>query len=285
MISTPGIYTIPLADYLADPAPEPSLSASVAHTLLTHTPMHAYIKHPRLNPGMVRESSNAMDLGSICHGLLLEGDESRLVIIEANDFRTKVAQDTRDEARAAGLVPVLAGQMGQIHEIVAAAKSAIANSELASAFKDGKPEQTLLWQEHGTWCKSRPDWLTNDGIIILDYKTTAGSAEPTSWMRGPMLGNGCDLQAALGLRGISRLVTQSQQCQFVFMVQEVEPPYCMSFVGLSPAFLDVANRKLDRALQLWQDCLSMNVWPGYPSRVAWVEPPAWLQLQEEGAPL
>ena len=35
MIDTPGIYTLPMADYLADPCPEPSFSTSVARALLT----------------------------------------------------------------------------------------------------------------------------------------------------------------------------------------------------------------------------------------------------------
>jgi len=282
MVENPGLYSMPLTDYIADPCPEPSLSASVAHKLITESPIHSFIYHPRLNPGGAREESNKMDLGTICHGILLEGDESRLVIIEADDYRTKVAQETRDSARAAGLVPVLAGKMGQIHEIVNAAKSAIANSELGSAFtKDaGQAEQTMVWKEGEIWMRSRPDWLTNDRRLICDYKTTAGSAEPNAWMRGPLLSNGCDLQAVIGLRGLRKLFN-ARDPQFVFMVQEQEPPYAMSFVGLSPAFLEMAEHKLARAMRLWGDCTLTNTWPSYSSRVAWVEPPAWAYTEEE----
>jgi hypothetical protein len=281
MVDKPGLYQMPLIEYIADPCPEPSLSASVAHKLITASPIHSFIYHPRLNPGGAREESTKMDLGTICHGILLEGDESRLVIIEADDYRTKVAQETRDAARLAGLVPVLAGKMGQVREIVEAAKSHIANSELKDAFTPtaGKPEQTIVWQEGGVWLRSRPDWLTNDHRLILDYKTTAGSAEPTAWTR-TLLGNGNDLQAAMGLRGIHALDPKAG-CQFVFLVQEQDPPYAMSFVGLSPAFLEMAEHKLTRAIRLWGDCTLTNTWPGYPSRVAWVEPPAWAYTEEE----
>ena len=111
MIDKPGIYTIPLTEYIADPCPEPSLSASVAHTLITESPIHAFVQHPRLNKGRIESGSSKMDIGTIVHGLVLEGDESRLVIVEADDWRTKVAKETRDAARLAGLVPVLAGDM------------------------------------------------------------------------------------------------------------------------------------------------------------------------------
>ena len=284
MIDKPGIYDMPLTEYIADPCPEPSLSASVAHTLITQSPIHAFVQHPRLNKGVIESGSTKMDIGTIVHGLVLEGDESRLVIVEADDWRTKVAKETRDAARLAGLVPVLAGDMGMIREIAASAKSAIANSELAEAFtpEAGKAEQTLVWQEGDIWLRSRPDWLTNDHRLIIDLKTTAGSAEPSAWLK-TMLGNGNDLQAVLGLRGI-KLLDPKSRCQFVFWVVEQNPPYASSFVGLSPQFLEMSEHKLARALHLWNDCTLTNCWSGYPSQVCWMEPPAYLWTKEmEGA--
>lgn len=281
-IDKPGIYSMTLPEYIADPCPEPSLSASVAHTLITESPIHAFVQHPRLNKGRIDGGSTKMDIGTIVHGLVLEGDESRLVIIEASDYRTKVAQETRDAARLAGLVPVLAGDMGMIHEIVAAAKSAIAHSELAEAFTPaaGKPEQTLIWQEGEIWLRSRPDWMTNDHRLIIDLKTTTGSAEPSQWLR-TMLGNGNDLQAVLGLRGIKALTTAGCYCKFVFWVVEQNPPYASSFVGLSPQFLEMSEHKIERAIRLWSDCSLTNCWGGYPSRICWVEPPSWEWTREQ----
>lgn len=281
MFDAPGIYEMTLPEYIADPCPEPSLSASVAHTLITESPIHAFIQHPRLNKGRIDGGSTKMDIGTIVHGMVLEGDESRLVIIDADDYRTKVAKETRDEARRVGLVPVLAGDMGMIREIAASAKSAIANSELAEAFTPdaGKPEQTLVWKEGDLWFRSRPDWMTNNHRLIIDLKTTAGSAEPSAWLR-TMLGNGNDLQAALGLRGIKALDPTSR-CQFVFCVVEQNPPYASSFVGLSPQFLEMSEHKLERAIRLWSDCTMTNCWSGYPSQVCWLEPPQWEWTREQ----
>ncbi|TSA51332.1 MAG: hypothetical protein D4R44_08075 [Actinobacteria bacterium] len=281
MIDTPGIYTMPLTEYLADPCPEPAFSTSVAHAMLTKTPLHAWMQHPRLNPDRVREDSIAMDLGTVAHSILLEGHMNNVVIVEADDWRTKDAKAQRDAARLAGKTPILVDKARAVMQMVKVAQETIRNSELASAFADGKPEQTLIWKEGDIWCKARPDMLTKDLRLDMDFKTTAGSAEPTAFMRGVMLGSGYDLQCALRLRGLRALGARDPQ--FVFMVQEIEPPYCMSFIGLSPAFLDVADRKLTRALEMWGDCLLTNCWPGYPSRVCWIEPPAWLQI-EEGVP-
>jgi hypothetical protein len=280
-ITEPGIYQIPLVEYIADPAPEPSVSSSIAHALITASPIHAFVQHPRLNKGVIDHGSTKMDLGTVVHGIVLEGDESRLVIVEADDWRTKVARETRDAARLAGCVPILAGDMGQVREIVSAALDAIHHSELASAFtpENGKAEQTLLWRDGDCWLRSRPDWLTYDHRLIIDLKTTSGSAEPTAWMR-TMLGNGNDLQAVMGLRGIKALSKEGARCQFVFWVVEQNPPYASSFIGLSPQFLEMSEHKLERALRSWSDCTLTNTWPGFPSRVCWLEPPNWAWTQE-----
>src|SRR5688572_24266058 len=58
------------ADYHLDPCVTPSLSSSIAHTLVTKSPLHAWTEHPRF--GALRsESSKAQDEGSIIHKLLL----------------------------------------------------------------------------------------------------------------------------------------------------------------------------------------------------------------------
>lgn len=281
MIDKPGIYQIPLHDYINDPCQEPSLSAGIAHALVSQSPLHAWFKHPRLNPHYEHEDTTATDIGTIAHALLLEQDSSRVVIVEANDWRTKDAKEARDEARAAGKLPVLRHKMGQIEAMVARAREAIAASEIATAFEEGKKEQTLIWlnpSRENVWYRSRPDVLCNDGLM-LDYKTTQGSAEPSSWMRNAMLTCGYDLQAALGIRGMMNLNHDARVIKFVFIVQETEPPYALSFASMTPQFSEIAIEKLNKAEQLWGQCLRDNRWPSYPLRICYLEPPAWMQME------
>jgi len=264
-----------LAEYVADPAPAPSLSASIAHLLLSRSPRHAWLAHPRLNPQWAPEEAENMDIGTIAHAMLLEGDKSRVVVIDAPDWRTNLAKAGRDAAREIGKLPILRHKMEGVEAMVEAARKAIKNApEIAKAFADGKPEQTLVWQDGEVYCRCRPDWLTDDGRLAIDYKTTQASAEPDAWGRGPMLSVGYDVQAGFGLRGIKAL-RKPRDCSFVFMVQEVEPPYAVSFVGLSPIFEDFVDRKVGAALEVWKFCLQTDTWPSYPSRIAWADPPPW----------
>lgn len=277
-LTVPGVYDIPLADYVADPAPEPSLSSSIAHVMLDESPLHAWHKHPRLNPQHQSEESSRFDIGTVAHAILLENDRSKIAVVEAADWRTKAAQMCAAEARSIGHIPVLAAQMVDIEKMVRTAQHAIADSELAELFTPtgGKSEQTLLWEENGIWLRSRPDRRLTDWRILVDYKST-GCAEPNAWLR-TMLGNGFDVQAALGLRGVERLQL-SDRCAFVFIVQEISPPYALSFVGLSPELLSFANAKLNHAMALWRRCIESCNWPGYSSRIAYADLPNWALMQ------
>ena len=265
-----------LYEYIRDPAPEPSLSASVA--LLTRSARHAWLAHPRLNPAWTPTATEQTEIGTLAHALLLEQDESRVVVVEADDWRTKAAKLARDEARAEGNLPVLAHKLSAVRAMVSAAHEAIAASELAEMFfRTGRVEQTLLWQDGGAWCRCRPDLISTDRRVFVDYKTTGGNAEPDSWARGMMLQMGYDVQAAFGLRAAR--VLHGVEADFVFVVQETEPPYAVSFVGLAPAFQEFAEQKRRHALTLWRHCRERDEWPGYPSRTCWVEPPGYALTQ------
>lgn len=265
---------LPIMEYVRDPAPKPSLSASVGHTLLTKSPRHAWMRHARLNAQWEPDPSDASDLGTICHALLLENDESRVVVVDHNDWRTNAAKEKRDAARAEGKLPLLVAKWAEVQMMVLAARAALADSELAGIAVEASIERTFVWEEDGAWCRCRPDLQSKDGRILLDYKSTAGSAEPDAWSRGLLLSMGYDIQAAFGLRAANALLGPDDR-KFVFMVQEVAPPYACSFVGLDPQFVIFADAQFNAALALWKACLAENKWPGYSPRIAWASPPEW----------
>ena len=259
------------------PTPNPvTLNASVANVLLTRSPAHAKLAHPRLNPKWESDDSEASDLGTIAHALLLEGVLTRLVIVGADDWRTKAAKEQRDTARREGKIPVLEPKVYGLMSMIAAARKAIAASELGAEWAAGKVEQTLVWQEDGVWCRCRPDWMSADGRIIVDYKTTAGSAEPEAWSRSQMLTLGYDVQGAFLAAGVEAVLLENQSdSPVIFLVQETDPPYACSFIALDPMWLDFAERKRKRALAMWWNCLAHDEWPDYGTRIHYASPPEY----------
>jgi hypothetical protein len=275
-----GFHKIPEAEYHADPCDEPSLSASIAHVLLSRSPKHAWFAHPKLNPAWApSEPTKGMDRGSAIHKLLLEGTETGLVIVHADDWRTKDAKTMRDEARQCGEIPLLAKDADEVRTIVEAVRAQLKGTELADVFQDGDAELSALWQEPehgGIWCRSRLDFLSTDRKLIVDLKCTEGSAAPGACVRR-ILDMGYDIQGAFYHRGVQ--VLSGVVPQFVLLVLEVEPPYALSMVGLKPAWLALAERQVREAQAQWATCLATGHFPGYPERIAWCDCPAYWEAQ------
>jgi len=272
-----GAYDLSEAAYHADPAPAPSLSASMAKIILDRSLRHAWCAHPRLNPNVADDNAAKFDLGQAAHALML-GSHERFAVIDAADWRTKEAKAQRDAAYDDGRIPLLVEQWAEVRAMVEAGRAQLrCHRDAADAFTDGRPEQALIWQEGPVWCRSRLDWKPNRGVIFDDYKTTGVSAHPDAFAR-QIVAMGYDVQAAFYRRGI-RAVLGIADPQFRFVVQETSAPFALSVIGLAPAWIDMADRKVDEALRLWSHALATDCWPGYPSLTAYVDPPAWAENQ------
>lgn len=285
-----GIHDdFPAADYHRDPAPEPSLSAGIAHRLISQSPLHAWTHQPRLNPAFKEKEGGILDFGSAAHALILQGiDICR--VVEYDDWRKQAARDERDEARQSGLIPLLRKDYDRMVELCDTVKQQIARLDVAPLpFHDGKPEQTLIWQEDDVWCRARVDWLHAAGDVIDDAKSTGTSANPFVWARNRLFADGKDVQASWYKRGLKALT--GIDAEWRFSVFETEPPYGLSVISLAPSAIEMADRKVARALELWKRCLDTDRWPGYPTAVAYAEAPPWEEnrflerhYEEQGVP-
>lgn len=282
VIFEPGVYPdIPMAQYQADPCPEPSLSSHVAALLIARSPLHAWHAHPRLNPNYTEKESEKFDIGAAAHALLLEG-EDRMAPLPFDDWRKKDAREARDAARNAGKYPVLQHRYDDVRRMRDVAVKAIAGNKDFSGMTlaDGKPEQTMIWKEAGIYLRARPDWISNDRQLRLDYKTTEGSANANAWER-TMLGMGADMQDAFYAEGNAATGGPEDGGIGVFLVQEVQEPFVCSFIALDPGFRAIAHAKVMKAKRIWRECLKTGIWPGYPDRICYLEPPSWLMAQYE----
>lgn len=278
-ITEPGIYEMTNADYHADPWPVPSLSASIATTLLTLSPHHAWHEHPRLNPDFEPEENKDFDFGAAAHALVVEG-EDRMVVVPFDSWRKKEAQEMRDQARACGQHPILTADYDKIFKMreVALAKLAACPDLAGIGVGDLLPERSILWAEGETRLRARPDWMTEKRDLFIDYKTTKASAHPDSWAR-TMAGLSGDLQAGFCLRG-SEALGGPQDAKWIWLVQETSEPFACALVGLSPAYRAFAEERVESAIGTWRDCLARDRWPAYPARIAWIDPPAYAIARE-----
>lgn len=257
--------------------PQPSLSKSIIHILLTKSPAHAWANHPKNPDCVARGDDKKYDVGTASHKMFLEGTRDSIVVVEADSWRTNAAKEQRDAAYAAGLTPLLEKDYENVKTIEAATREGCDRiAESPRLFTEGLPERTLVWEEAGVVCKARLDWLRDDYTAIDDLKTTAASAAPEAWSR-TALGIGADLQQAFYLRGARAVL--GVEPAFRFVAVEIEPPYACAAFTMAPDALAIANAKIDYALAVWRDCLSSGNWPSYPTRLCHIHAPAWSESQ------
>ncbi len=271
LVNAAGLFNIAASEYHADPCEQPSLSSSIARILINQSPAHALIAHPRLNHDYESSDEAKFDLGTVAHGVLLEGDGS-VEIIDAADWRTNAAKDAAVVARAKGRTPLLAKDWARVEAMTTSARKQLEYVDAdPPLFTDGRPEQTLVWQEDGVTCRCLIDWLRDDRATVDDYKTTAASAEPGAWTR-TMLNIGADVQVAFYLRGLEALGFYPE---WRYVVQENYAPYALSVVTIGPAMLARAAEKVDAAIEKWRECITSGNWPAYTRSVTELQLPAW----------
>jgi hypothetical protein len=288
-LTNPGIYDIDMPDYVADPCPEPALSKGIIKELITRSALHAWKKHARL--GGENRYSHRADIGSSCHSMLFGGatihylesvyDEKHKTKAGqfVTDFKTKVAQTERAAAMARGQIPMLERERGMLEAMRKKARKVL------SQFGHGQYEKTLIWQDHGVWCKSRPDWISDDFRVVIDYKT-ATNAEPEEWKRRALFPGGYEIQGSLNLAGLDFL-KGGENREFINLVQEITPPYACSLVPLSAGLLEFAyDEKIAPAVKTWRRCLDAGKWPGYITTIEDMykneaDTPSWMVYEAE----
>lgn len=270
------LLSLTAAQYHADPALKPSLSNSIAQILIDQSPAHAWLAHPRLNQNYQPEESSRFDLGSAAHMMLLEKRVDGIVIVDAPDWRTKIAKEQRDAARANGQMPVLRHQFEKMEAMSIAMRQYLDTTELAGILETGSIEQTLMWEEDGAYCRCKPDVLSADKRILLDYKSTE-NAEPEAFIR-QIARMSYDFQAEFYVRGIEELT--GVEPTFVFLVQEITAPYACSLISLANSYREIGKAKVSRALALWNKCMRDNSWPAYSTQIHYAEPTPW-QVTDE----
>ena len=267
-----GILEMSADEYHAGTDETPRLSASVAHILCTSSPLHAWTAHPRLNPHYTRSEDPKFDVGRVAHSVLLEGEDIVYVIHEP-DYRKTVAKEAREYARSLGKVPLLSHHRDEVDRMVAAVREQLAaHSADPPLFADGKPEQTLLWEEDGVACKARLDWLRDDLVTTDDLKTTSRSANPQAYARA-LWGVGGHVQAAFYTRAVE--AATGTRPSFRWVVVETSPPYALSVLEPGGDVLAAGRSDMEYALGVWRSCMEAGEWPAYPNVVTRIEAPPW----------
>lgn len=291
-ITCAGVYAMEPSVYHADPVEPLSLSRGIAHLLITHSSRHAHYAHPKLggNGGIV--PTRVMDDGSVVHSLML-GRPQDIGVVDAvygekhakagepvTDFATKAAQEARDAIRKQERIPVLPHRLKELRDCAASALHQLeGHQDGAAFFGSGQSEAVVVWREDDLWFRIMVDRLPDDPRAPLyDIKATELSAAPGGWER--RLQKIYAFQDAFYRRGL-RALRGVEPEPMRFVVVELDPPHCISVVSAAPSLRVIAEREVERAIQIWRRCLTRDEWPGYAPFTAYVEATNWQIAQAD----
>ncbi len=273
-ITEPGVYSIPVAHYHLDPVPGGSLSSTGARKLLPPS-CPALFQHWRDNPP---ERKREFDLGHAAHRVILGAGEE-IEIIEAENYRTKAAQDAKRIAYDEGRIPVLPHEYDDVRAMSGAL---FAHPFAGKLFEPGtgEPEQTVVWQDAatGVWCRALLDWLphpTAGRLLFRDYKTAAEGRAAPERIGKSMASFGYYIQLAFHLAGAQTVGLAGDDAQALLVVQERTPPFLVTVARPDRDAMVLGARRMREALELYATCMASGRWPGYADDVVDVELPPW----------
>jgi hypothetical protein len=270
----PGVYSLTDEEYFAPALANATLSSSGAKELLKPGGP-ARFRH-QLDTGAVTVKRE-FDVGHAVHTLVL-GSGPVLVLVDAEEWRTKAVKEHVATIREAGRVPMRPSDWNAAHAMADAVRKHRAGRKLLS---HGLPERALIWQDPatGVMCRAKADWLRPDGIV--DLKTTQ-SAAPDALSKS-VYNFGYYLQAAFYLRGFRAVADRTVAAVpfFGFVAVETAPPYLVHAHQLSDRALAYGDRKVSEALERYRDCMASGVWPGFPEdEITEIDLPAYVRTEE-----
>lgn len=282
LITEPGVYTMPAGDYHADPVEGGSLSSTGARRLLDTCP--AKFHYERTHRPAPTE---AMTFGHAAHKMVL-GEGPTVIVVEADDWRTKAAKEAKADALEAGLIPMLRKDMAVVSAMAEALTADPIAGRLLAAARAARREAVLVWRCRATGINCRamvdilPDEATPGVFTLLDYKTCEGadldSIERSVWNYG------YHIQEHTYLDGVKTLGLADKP-EMAFIFQERTPPYLVRAVYLDMTAKDAGAFYTRQSRQIYRDCTESGVWPGYDDDLTRVSIPPWAQnryYQESG---
>ena len=164
------------------------------------------------------------------------------------------------------------------YETIMNMKAEIYNNDYAFniiSAKDNEFEKIIMWHDkkYKVKCKAKIDCITKNNIIF-DFKTTKdGSYSAFS----KSIGNyKYYMQGAFYCDGLT-IFNNKEYKDFVFFVQEKEPPYLISYYALNPFDMEYGRKEYKELLNHYKYCLDNNEWNGYPNKIITCDMPPYFK--------
>ena len=268
---------LPETDYHSQTGEKtPLFSYSTAKRIIQESAYHAHMYHPLLG-GEKKEPTKPMIKGSIIHGMILGGGPD-ISILNFDNYKTKVAQETKAAVIAEDKIPILQKDMDNLRVAVACIKAKI--QILAPYFFDShESELSIRWEmDNGVKTQSRFDWIQHETGLIIELKTTKDANPRVLDKYSNTLGY--EIQLSTYMQAAEKTwPDMAGRFKWKFIFIEPEAPYMISVNDVDSSMFWLGDSELRRASKKWKECLESDNWPGYGENT--ISAPPWAVSREE----
>lgn len=223
--------------------------------------------------GKKEKMSDPMIFGILVHAVAFQPSRvhEEFAISEWENFRTKAAQEWRDEQLAAGKIVVSQEQAQRASEM-----DDVIAGEIAATHGQCQYE-VAVYSDVAHKVKGQIDIVPPKSDFLVDLKTTSSIPEQEA-IPGMILSRGYHWQAAMYL-DLYNAATGECRDKFELLLIETEAPYETARVILSEKMIESGRLEYQIALDRWAYCVSKNRWQKRIDSCYVADLPAWYKPQ------
>lgn len=262
--ATPGVYPeLPNSVY--------HTSAGVSKTGLCRLDRAPIVFRDALdNPGESRKSKSLVT-GSVFH-IVMEGAFERDCAVgpEVKDKRQKEWKDFVKNND--GKICLTSSEARDVFRMRESLLSYGPAEELLS--QPGRFECSFYWMDPATdlLCKCRPDWISENLLTIIDFKTCQDATE-AAFVRAADRYH-YHVSAAMTMDGV-REATGIQPLRYIFLAIEPHAPYLTAAYEATADDIERGRVFVRRGLATLKRCTRTGIWPGLPEEIRPLDAHRW----------
>ena len=221
------------------------------------------------------KQTKAMADGTAVHAFFLERDKfDSDFVIKPADMRlnTKAGKEWAQEHQSKIIID---SELG--NNLFEMEKSFMDSPAKLIYDKSGQSELSYFWDDLGlVKGKCRPDWISDDGNIVVDIKTTT-DASPKGFQKS-IANWGYHLQLGWYLRGLQKLGLPAKE--FIFIAIEKTPPFSVGVYRANKDMITYANDEINNLVYDIDESLKSDDFPDYTPEILDLGLPNWMNPKE-----
>lgn len=235
------------------------------------------------NLGKQKKSTKTQELGVLLHMAILEPMRFEQYI-EAPDFGDLRKTENKEAKKSFEQKNIEKKLLDPVtyKKVIGMRNAILANEDAKKLLSGGIAEQTIVFSDKksGICQKVRPDYIKNNGKILIDIKTTSdASIEEFS---KEIAFHNYHFQMAMYSQGAEAFYGKKPEGVFFIVVENsndeetgFENPE-VAIYAADNTVLEIGDYEYKKALKKLSECIEKNQWPGIQKEVELISLPHWV---------